>query len=95
MRVAGTARTCTGSRSTWSLAALSTSNRSSPTGSFRARDCATRERNDTNGVFRSLENSYTFKEAKEAFEANTKGVGKDGNAVIKIIIAGPVETDTA
>ncbi|KAG0662965.1 hypothetical protein C6P46_003053 [Rhodotorula mucilaginosa] len=38
---------------------------------------------------------YTFKEAKEAFEANTKGVGKDGNAVIKIIIAGPVETDTA
>lgn len=42
-----------------------------------------------------MENSYTFKEAKEAFEANTKGVGKDGNAVIKIIIAGPVETDTA
>lgn len=40
-------------------------------------------------------NSYTFKEAKEAFEANTKGVGKDGNAVIKIIIAGPVEADTA
>jgi hypothetical protein len=38
---------------------------------------------------------YLRKEAKEAFEANTKGVGKDGNAVIKIIIAGPVETDTA
>ncbi|KWU46881.1 xylitol dehydrogenase [Rhodotorula sp. JG-1b] len=38
---------------------------------------------------------YTFKEAKEAFEANTKGVGKDGHAVIKIIIAGPLESDTA
>ncbi|GAA5885363.1 hypothetical protein JCM3774_004563, partial [Rhodotorula dairenensis] len=38
---------------------------------------------------------YAFKEAPEAFEANTKGVGKDGNAVIKIIIAGPTESDTA
>ncbi|GAA5981300.1 hypothetical protein JCM10908_004058 [Rhodotorula pacifica] len=38
---------------------------------------------------------YAFKEAPEAFEANVKGVGRDGNPVIKIIIAGPLEADTA
>ncbi|BGP52648.1 hypothetical protein JCM8202_004822 [Rhodotorula sphaerocarpa] len=38
---------------------------------------------------------YTFKEATEAFQANAKGVGRDGAGVVKIIIAGPVEDDRA
>lgn len=74
------------------LAEPSTSNRSSPTGELAF---AAALDPGLGADASNLSRSYSFKEAAEAFEANAKGVGRDGAGVIKIIIAGPQEADTA
>jgi len=42
-----------------------------------------------------LENSYAFKDAKLAFEANKAGKGQDGKPLTKAVISGPTDEDAS